>query len=167
MTRKDMTRKILVWDLPVRVFHWLLATAFVGAYVLSESERWRLVHVTLGYTVLALVVFRQVLVFVGTRDARFRSFASRKANEDALDALVAGWAERQHAPTALTTLQAAGVPAGLVLWASEVLADPHLKGRAYYAYLDHSEAGVRAYDGPPVRLSATPVEIRCAAPLYS
>ena len=70
-----MTRKILVWDLPVRVFHWLLATAFVAAYVLSESERWRLVHVTLGYTVLALIVFRLVWGFVGTRYARFRSFA--------------------------------------------------------------------------------------------
>ena len=70
-----MTRRILVWDLPVRVFHWLLATAFVAAYVLSESERWRLVHVTLGYTVLALVVFRLVWGFVGTRYARFRSFA--------------------------------------------------------------------------------------------
>lgn len=98
-------------------------------------------------------------------DPRFRSVASRKANEDALDALVAGWAEKQHGRTALTALQAAGIPAGLVLRASEVLADPHLKGRAYYAYLDHSEAGVRAYDGPPVRLSATPVEIRRAAPL--
>ncbi|MFO1465535.1 MAG: cytochrome b/b6 domain-containing protein [Steroidobacteraceae bacterium] len=70
-----MTRRILVWDLPVRVFHWLLATAFVAAYVLSESERWRLVHVTLGYIVLALVVFRLLWGFIGTRYARFGSFA--------------------------------------------------------------------------------------------
>jgi cytochrome b len=71
----DMTRRILVWDLPVRVFHWLLATAFVLAYVLAESERWRLVHVTLGYTVLALVAFRLIWGFAGTRYARFCAFA--------------------------------------------------------------------------------------------
>lgn len=100
-------------------------------------------------------------------DARFASVAARKANEDALEALVAAWAAEQHGPTALGVLQAAGVPAGLVQRASEVLADPHLKAREYYAYLDHPEpaVGVRAYDGPPVRLSATPVELRRAAPL--
>lgn len=98
-------------------------------------------------------------------DPRFASLAARKVNEDALDALVSGWAASQHGPTALAALQAAGVPAGLVLQASEILADPHLTARAYYTYLDHPEAGVRAYDGPPVRLSATPVELRRAAPL--
>ncbi|RJQ13156.1 MAG: CoA transferase [Dehalococcoidia bacterium] len=98
-------------------------------------------------------------------DPRFTSLAARKANEDALDALVTAWAAEQHGPTALTALQAAGVPAGLVLRASEILADPHLEARGYYTYLDHPEAGVRAYDGPPVRLSVTPVELRRAAPL--
>ncbi len=98
-------------------------------------------------------------------DPRFATLAARKANEDALDALIADWAAQQHGPSAFATLQAAGVPAGLVQRASEVLADPHLAARGYYAYLDHPEAGVRAYDGPPVRLSATPVELRRSAPL--
>ena len=35
----------------MRVFHWLLVLSFAGAFVTAESERWRLVHVTLGYTV--------------------------------------------------------------------------------------------------------------------
>jgi cytochrome b len=39
------------------VFHWLLAASFIGAFVTAESERWRLVHVTLGYTVGGLVLF--------------------------------------------------------------------------------------------------------------
>ena len=68
------TRKILVWDLPVRVFHWLLVLSFAGAYLTAESERWRLVHVTLGYTMAGLVVFRILWGFVGTRHARFSSF---------------------------------------------------------------------------------------------
>jgi cytochrome b len=66
--------KVLVWDAPVRVFHWLMVLSFAGAFLTAESERWRLVHVTLGYTVAGLVVFRIVWGLVGTRHARFASF---------------------------------------------------------------------------------------------
>ena len=67
--------KVLVWDLPTRAFHWLLALSFAGAFLTAESERYRDIHVALGYTVLALVGFRLVWGLVGTRYARFRSFA--------------------------------------------------------------------------------------------
>lgn len=67
--------KVLVWDVPTRVFHWLLALSFAGAFVTAESERYRDVHVMLGYTVLGLVAFRLVWGLIGTRYARFRSFA--------------------------------------------------------------------------------------------
>lgn len=66
--------KVLVWDAPVRVFHWLMAASFLGAYLTAESERWRLAHVTLGYTMLGLVAFRIVWGLVGTRHARFANF---------------------------------------------------------------------------------------------
>jgi cytochrome b len=65
---------VLVWDLPVRIFHWLLAASFAGAWLTAESESWRLVHVTLGYTMLALVALRIVWGFAGTRHARFADF---------------------------------------------------------------------------------------------
>jgi len=67
-------RKVLVWDAPVRVFHWLMVLSFAGAYLTAESEHWRLVHVTLGYTMVGLVAFRVLWGFVGTRHARFASF---------------------------------------------------------------------------------------------
>jgi cytochrome b len=67
--------KVLVWDVPTRVFHWLLAVAFAGAFLTAESERFRDVHVMLGYTVLCLVAFRLVWGLIGTRYARFWSFA--------------------------------------------------------------------------------------------
>lgn len=66
--------KILVWDLPTRVFHWLLAGSFLGAFLTAESERYRDIHVVLGYTVLGLVVFRFLWGVLGTRYARFSSF---------------------------------------------------------------------------------------------
>jgi Ni,Fe-hydrogenase I cytochrome b subunit len=56
---------ILVWDLPVRVLHWLIVLCFAGAYLTAESESSRLVHVTLGYTMAGLVVFRLVWGAVG------------------------------------------------------------------------------------------------------
>ena len=67
-------RSILVWDVPVRVFHWLLVLCFFGAFVSAESERWRLLHNTLGYTVAGLIAFRLVWGVVGTRHARFSDF---------------------------------------------------------------------------------------------
>lgn len=67
--------KVLVWDVPTRVFHWLIALSFTGAFLTAESERYRDVHVLLGYTVLGLVGFRLLWGLVGTRYARFRSFA--------------------------------------------------------------------------------------------
>jgi cytochrome b len=67
-------RKTLVWDAPARVFHWLMVLSFAGAYITAESERWRLLHVTLGYTMAGLVGFRILWGLVGTRHARFASF---------------------------------------------------------------------------------------------
>ena len=75
MTSTPPASRILVWDLPLRLFHWLLAVSFAGAFLTAESERWRDIHVMLGYTMLALVAFRIVWGVLGTRYARFASFA--------------------------------------------------------------------------------------------
>lgn len=66
--------KVLVWDMPVRLFHWLMVLCFAGAYLTAETERFRLVHVTLGYTMAGLVAFRLIWGLMGTRYARFSSF---------------------------------------------------------------------------------------------
>lgn len=59
-----------VTDAPTRVFHWLFALCFAGAYLTADTERWRLVHVTLGYTLAGLLTFRTVWGLVGPRQAR-------------------------------------------------------------------------------------------------
>jgi cytochrome b len=87
-------RKVLVWDAPVRVFHWLMVLSFAGAYVTAESERWRLLHATFGYTMAGLVAFRLVWGLVGTRHARFASFVrGPSAVLRYLRSLVAGYPE--------------------------------------------------------------------------
>jgi cytochrome b len=87
--------KVLVWDWPVRIFHWLLVASFAGAWVTAESERWQLVHITLGYTVAGLVAFRVVWGLVGTRPARFSSFVRGPA---AIGRYVAGELRGTTAP---------------------------------------------------------------------
>jgi cytochrome b len=75
--KTDMTKqRILVWDLPTRLFHWLLAATFAGAWLTAESERWINVHATLGYTFAGLIAFRLVWGFIGSRYARFASFVT-------------------------------------------------------------------------------------------
>jgi len=71
---KPLRRKVLVWDAPVRVFHWLMVMAFAGAWLTGEQDDWRLVHVSLGYTMAGLVGFRLAWGLVGTRHARFSAF---------------------------------------------------------------------------------------------
>jgi len=111
--------KILVWDFPVRVFHWLMVVSFAGAWLTAESERWRLVHVTLGYTMAGLVAFRIVWGLVGSRPARFANFVrAPRAAARYVGSLLAGRAEHHtgHNPAGALAivallLLAAGVTA--------------------------------------------------------
>jgi cytochrome b len=60
----------VVTDAPMRMFHWLSALCFVGAYISADSENWQPVHVVLGYTLAGLLVWRLVYGLVGPRPAR-------------------------------------------------------------------------------------------------
>jgi cytochrome b len=63
---------VKVWDLFVRLFHWLLASLFAVAYATGdEIER---VHIAAGYVIAALIALRIVWGFVGPRHARFAGF---------------------------------------------------------------------------------------------
>ena len=64
-----------VWDLGVRVFHWLLVALVAGLWVTATSDGdWMVVHQWLGATVIAIVFTRIVWGFVGSDTARFSSF---------------------------------------------------------------------------------------------
>ena len=67
-------QKILVWDWPVRLGHWLMVGGFIVAWLTSESETFRLLHVISGATVLAVATFRLPWGFIGSRYARFVDF---------------------------------------------------------------------------------------------
>ena len=67
-------QRILIWDIPTRLFHWTLAVSFAVAWLTSESDEWLGVHVFFGYLMLGMVAFRVLWGLVGTHYARFSSF---------------------------------------------------------------------------------------------
>ncbi len=67
-------QRILVWDLPTRLFHWILALSFAAAWLTSESDVWLSLHVFVGYVMLGLLGFRLIWGFVGGHYARLAAF---------------------------------------------------------------------------------------------
>ncbi len=79
----------MVWDLPVRIFHWSLVALFFTAWFTGEGDRWLNIHIFAGYAILALIVFRVVWGFNGTHYARFKqfSYSFSEAKDYALNAI--------------------------------------------------------------------------------
>lgn len=117
-----MKASILVWDLPTRLFHWLLVLSFAGAWLTAESERYRDIHVMLGYTLLGLIAFRLLWGIAGTRYARFSGFVrSPAAAAQYLKSLISGKAEHfvGHNPAgaiAILLLLLLGIASGISGW---------------------------------------------------
>lgn len=74
-----MKLRIRIWDLPTRLFHWLLAAAVLGSAITSQTGSivW---HARFGYAVLALLAFRFLWGFVGGFWSRFASFVYSPAS---------------------------------------------------------------------------------------
>ncbi len=74
-------RGVFVWDLPTRLFHWLLVifvvTSFVTGNIGGNAMQY---HEWSGFTILALLLFRLVWGFVGSRSSRFVTFVQGPAN---------------------------------------------------------------------------------------
>lgn len=67
----------LIWDIPTRLFHWLLAIGFglqwLTGEFLDNAIDW---HFYIGYSMLGLVLFRIIWGFVGTQYAKFSQFVA-------------------------------------------------------------------------------------------
>jgi len=67
--------KRLVWDLPLRVFHWLFAVSIFASWATAQpGSEWMKVHMRLGYWMIGLLLFRIIWGLIGPRHARFASF---------------------------------------------------------------------------------------------
>jgi cytochrome b len=64
---------VKVWDLPIRLFHWILVAGFASAY-LTAKFHYGDIHALIGYGLCILLVARIFWGFFGSRYARFGSF---------------------------------------------------------------------------------------------
>ena len=70
-----MKIQYLIWDLPLRVFHWLLVICLLGSWYTSNQDNGLIeYHLTLGYITLGLIIFRGLWGIVGTTHSRFSQF---------------------------------------------------------------------------------------------
>ena len=71
--QKEVGASVLVWDLPLRLFHWSLAGAVIVS-VASAKANQMVVHEKSGLTILGLIVFRLIWGFFGSSTALFSHF---------------------------------------------------------------------------------------------
>jgi len=89
--------RILIWDLPTRLFHWLLVLSVCGSFVSAKIGGNAMVwHGRFGLVVVGLLVFRLVWGFVGSTYARFMNFVRGPAT--VLAYLRGQWSGEGHNP---------------------------------------------------------------------
>lgn len=74
-----MKKIIRVWDLPIRLFHWLLVLCIMGSFISvnmgGNAIQW---HAYFGYSILCLLIFRIIWGVIGSTHTRFSSFIPNK-----------------------------------------------------------------------------------------
>lgn len=92
---RDQQAQIAIWDLPLRLFHWLLVLAIAVAFISSEEDsplnQW---HVLAGWVAGILIVFRLIWGFVGGEHSRFADFIRPSRITNHLSGIFRGSAER-------------------------------------------------------------------------
>jgi crotonobetainyl-CoA:carnitine CoA-transferase CaiB-like acyl-CoA transferase len=88
-------------------------------------------------------------------DPRFGTLEARKANEEALDALVGAWTASQDAGDVMRLCQEAGIAAGTVQDSRDLFSDPQLSHRGHFVFQNHPEIGRYASDGNCFTMSET------------
>lgn len=121
----------LIVDAPMRMFHWLFALSFLGAYITADGERWRLLHVTLGYTLAGLLAFRVLYGLIGPRQAGLGAMWRKLSNAPLwLKSLTTN-----HTPTSINWRQGQNLLMALAIVALLVMVVP-LTLSGYGAYND-------------------------------
>ncbi|HKA52266.1 MAG TPA: CoA transferase, partial [Candidatus Binatia bacterium] len=98
-------------------------------------------------------------------DPRFRTARDRKAHEDELESLLTTWTQQRDKWEVTRVLQAAGVAAFPSMNSKDIVEDPHLNERGFFARLPHPETGVHTHTGIPWLLTNSPNGVRAPAPL--
>jgi len=113
-------------------------------------------------------VFRRLVDAMGrpelANDERYATHGARGERMDELDGLIADWTTTVKSDDLLEILREAGVPAGRIFRAKDMLADPHFQAREAIVRLAHPDLGEFALHNVAPRLSDTPGAVRHLGP---
>jgi cytochrome b len=120
LNNPDAMTKVAIWDLPTRLFHWLLV-GLIGLSWWSAEYHFDDIHIWSGIAVLSLLIFRILWGFFGSSTARFASFV--KGPKAVFGYLQGTWRGIGHNPlgalSVIALLGIVGIQVGLGLFASD------------------------------------------------
>ncbi len=125
-----------------------------------------------GYVTVGATTPRHWTIFCGVlglehleKDPRFATLAARKANEKVLAEIIEEVTSTQTSEYWYRRFEEAGIPCGIINTIDRVVADEHLKARAFIVDLPHPTLGRVRATGSPLHFSRTPVRLERAGPL--
>ncbi len=134
-----------------------------GCYPCKGEDKWVMIAVTTEAQWSAFC--RAMDISDLADDPNYSTAGLRVKNQDELDKRISTWTLNYAHYEIMERLQKVGVPAGAVLNAAELSADPHLAERDFFWEIEHPRAGRHQYCGLPIRFSGTPPCPRRPAPL--
>jgi len=139
---------------PQRLGNRSLRAAPHGVYRCAGDDRWCAIAVSDDgdWTRLCTALRREDW----SRDARFATRAARLANAEELDREMERATAGRDAFELMDTLQEAGIAAGVVQTAADLLRDPQLLARGYFEEIEHMVRGRVVATGVPLGLRGTP-----------
>jgi formyl-CoA transferase len=97
-------------------------------------------------------------------DPRYATHGARGENQAELDDIISAWTRTVPSAKLLSLLHEAGVPAGGIYTAADIIADPHVQARQAVIEVDHPDFGRIPMQNVAPRLSGTPGEVKWAGP---
>ena len=133
-----------------------------GCYRCRGSDQWVTIAIPSDKE------WQQFCKAIGTpawgKERKFADTLSRYENQDELDRIIENWTIEHDPYEIMNLLQAAGVTAGPVLDAKQLIEEPHLNARGFFEVTKHPVAGLHPEIGAFALFSKTPIHIRKTAP---
>ena len=119
-----------------------------GAYPTRGEDQWISLSITNEKTWKALteIINNPIL-----SSEAYRVFENRKRDEILIDAHISDWFASKEAQEVMFQLQTRGIAAGVVSSNRQLLSDPHLNQREFFADMNEPLFGVKRYDGQSIR----------------
>lgn len=125
-----------------------------GVYPVRGDDRW------IAITARTDAEWEALCGCLGLDAARFPTLDRRRAEQDALDALIGSRTADRDGTVLMAALQERGVPAMFLYQDSEILTDPELTSGDFLQTASHPETGTRLYPGPLWRAAANQLRLR-------